>query len=176
MIPNCPRFPVHGIATFYVNLGFAFLSSKPVTMNGRRSLRSSSSNTQLPTKAPEARPRRKKGTASVPATEAIHEESPAQDSSGSHITKPEIKPKRKKATPALEVDESLPVIVQDNLDGFRVSGPLGEMPLEILSEVLKHLEPVSLLALLRTSRFLRAFLLNRSAASAIWKSVGPCIL
>ena len=53
------------------------------------------------------------------------------------------------------------------------SGPtLEEVPFDILTEIFKHLEPVNLLMLLRTSRILRALLLNRPVASLVWKNVG----
>ncbi|RXW21283.1 hypothetical protein EST38_g4572 [Candolleomyces aberdarensis] len=74
---------------------------------------------------------------------------------------PESRCKRQRVTPSTEPDE---VTAQHS------NGPLGEIPLEILTEIFKHLEPASLLKLLRTSKLLRALLLNRPVASAIWKS------
>lgn len=51
------------------------------------------------------------------------------------------------------------------------SGALVEIPFDILTEIFKNLEPVDLLVLLRTCRFLRTMLLNRPVASLVWKNV-----
>ena len=80
---------------------------------------------------------------------------------------PESRCKRQRVAPSTEPDDEVVVAAQHS------NGPLGEMPLEILTEIFKHLEPASLLMLLRTSKLLRALLLNRPVASTIWKSVGP---
>ncbi|TFK86169.1 hypothetical protein K466DRAFT_493293 [Polyporus arcularius HHB13444] len=45
---------------------------------------------------------------------------------------------------------------------------LPDMPMDILYEVLQHLQPLGLLHLARTTKALRKFLMTRSA-SAIWR-------
>jgi hypothetical protein len=133
-------------------------------MDGHRSLRSHSTKPKQLTNAA----KRKKTV--TPATVAKEEEPPVQNCNESDLVSPEVGPKRRKMAPEIEANEPLPVV---RSKVYNASGPLGEIPLDILSEIFGHLQPVSLLALLRTGHFLRAFLLNRSLASPIWKSVGP---
>ena len=71
---------------------------------------------------------------------------------------PKAGSKRQKSAPSSGTNESL-----------TVETSLGELPIDVLTEILRRLEPVTLLVLLRTSRSLRALLLNRSTASLIWK-------
>ncbi|KII86145.1 hypothetical protein PLICRDRAFT_177732 [Plicaturopsis crispa FD-325 SS-3] len=102
-----------------------------------------------------------------PATTQLSQQPEDEDHGGPPVLTPAKRPrKRAKATVKGTVGDEKP-----KLRGNR--GKLvnfTEMPLDILFEIFGHMQPQEILRLARTTKPLRAILMNRRTAISIWKS------